>query len=125
MIPDDVKYTKEHEWVRIEGNTVTVGITHHAQEEMGDLVFVELPRPGARVEAGKPMGTVESVKAVSEVFAPVTGKVLAVNDALADHPEHVNKDPHGAGWIARIAVEGEPAGFMTAAEYRAFLGAGS
>ncbi len=124
MIPDDVKYTKEHEWVRQEGRTVTVGITHHAQKEMGDLVFVELPRPGQQLKAGEPMGTVESVKAVSEVFAPVTGKVVEVNEALADHPEKVNQDPHGDGWMARIDLEGEAQGLMTAAEYRAFLGGG-
>jgi glycine cleavage system H protein len=127
MYPENLKYSREHEWVRLEGDQATVGITAHAQEEMGDLVFIELPRVGTRLEAGKPMGTVESVKAVSEVFAPVGGEVVEVNPALADAPDLVNRDPHGAGWMARLrlAAPGEPPGLMTAAEYEAFLAAGA
>lgn len=123
MIPEDLKYTKEHEWVRLEAGTATVGLSHHAQQEMGDLVFVELPEVGETVEAGKPMGTVESVKAVSEVFAPLAGEIAAVNEALADQPELVNQEPYGAGWLARITLAdgASPEGLMTADEYRSFV----
>ena len=126
MIPDDVKYSREHEWVRVENGVATIGITQHAQEQLGDLVFVELPGVGDAVETGNPMGTVESVKAVSEVFAPVTGKVVEINETLADHPERINEDPHGEGWIARIELgaAGEPGDLMTAAEYQAFIESG-
>jgi len=127
MYPENLKYSREHEWVRLEGVTVTVGITAHAQEEMGDLVFIDLPPIGTRLEAGKPMGTVESVKAVSEVFAPVSGEVVEVNPALADSPDLVNRDPHGSGWMARVRLTtpGEPSGLMNAAEYEAFLASGA
>jgi glycine cleavage system H protein len=123
MIPEELKYTKDHEWVRLEAGAATIGISHHAQQEMGDLVFVELPEVGEAVEPGKPMGTVESVKAVSEVFAPLAGEIAEVNEALADQPELVNQDPYGAGWLARITLAGDapPHGLMTADEYRAFL----
>ena len=122
MIPEDLKYTKDHEWVRLEAGTATIGISDHAQQEMGDLVFVELPQVGETVEPGKPMGTVESVKAVSEVFAPLAGKIAEVNEALADQPELVNQEPYGAGWLVRITLaEGSPPeGLMTAEEYRSF-----
>ena len=127
MIPEDVKYSREHEWVRIEGEMATIGITDHAQEELGDLVYVELPGQGDKVEAGKPMGTVESVKAVSEVFSPISGEVVERNESLLDHPEQMNEDPHGEGWMVRISCAGgvEPAGLMTAAEYQAFLDSGA
>jgi glycine cleavage system H protein len=127
MIPDDRKYTKEHEWVRMDEGLATIGISDHAQQEMGDLVFVELPRKGDRVEAGKSIGTVESVKAVSEIFSPVTGEVVEVNESLAEQPEIVNQDPYGAGWLARIASSGgtQPEGLLSAAEYRALVEEGS
>jgi glycine cleavage system H protein len=123
MIPEDLKYTKDHEWVRLEAGTATVGLSHHAQQEMGDLVFVELPEVGEKVEPGKAMGTVESVKAVSEVFAPVAGEIAEINEALADQPELVNQEPYGAGWLARITLadSAAPDGLMTADEYRSFL----
>ncbi|MFQ5670228.1 MAG: glycine cleavage system protein GcvH [Acidobacteriota bacterium] len=123
MIPEDLKYTREHEWIKLEGEMATVGITEHAQKEMGDLVYVELPAKGDQVETGKPMGTVESVKAVSEVFAPVSGEVVEVNSLLLDQPEKINEDPHGAGWMARIKLAGkvDSSALMSAAEYRSFL----
>jgi glycine cleavage system H protein len=121
MIPEELSYSKDHEWVRTAGETVTIGITHHAQQEMGDLVFVELPRTGSRVELGGSMGTVESVKAVSEVFSPVTGEVTEVNEALADRPELVNEDPYGEGWMVRVKLDGPPSDLLTADQYRQFL----
>ena len=124
MVPEDLKYSKEHEWLRLEGETATIGITHHAQEEMGDLVFVELPAAGDGLSAGQVLGTVESVKAVSELFAPVEGEVLAVNEALADRPELVNQDPYGEGWMLRVRVAGGGEGLMSAAEYESYLQAG-
>ena len=126
MIPEDLLYTRQHEWVRIEGKVATIGITDHAQHEMGDLVFVELPNAGDQLQAGGPMGTVESVKAVSEVFCPVTGEVVESNSELLDHPERINEDPHGQGWLARIALAGsvEAAEFMSASDYQAFLDSG-
>jgi glycine cleavage system H protein len=127
MIPEDLFYSREHEWVRVEGDTATIGITHHAQSELGDLVFVELPAPGGRIEAGKPFGTVESVKAVSEVFAPLTGAVTGVHAELAEHPEWINQDPYGKGWMVKVGLAGgrPPAGLMSAADYRAFLASGT
>ena len=126
MIPEELKYSREHEWVRIEGEVATIGITEHAQREMGDLVFVELPKVGDAVESGKPIGTVESVKAVSEVFAPVTGEVLEINEGLLDHPEQINGDPYGEGWLVRISLQGRAAleGLMSASEYQVFLDSG-
>src|ERR1035437_5127897 len=104
MYPDDYRYTKEHEWVLVEGDTATVGITFHAQKELGDIVYVDLPKAGARVEQGKPLGTVESVKAVSEIFSPVSGEVSAINVLLANAPEKLNEDPHGAAWLVKIEL---------------------
>ena len=101
-IPADLRYTKDHEWLRLEGDVATVGITHHAQEQLGDVVFVELPEPGTSVEAGAALGTVESVKAVSDLFAPVTGEVVEVNAALEQSPELVNSEPYGAGWMVKL-----------------------
>jgi len=125
MYPDNFRYTKEHEWVRVEGGTGTVGITFHAQEQLGDIVYVDLPKIGATVPKGASMGSVESVKAVSDVFSPVTGEVIAVNEALADAPEKLNHDPHGEGWLAKIKLSdpGEVAALMTAAEYQTYSGA--
>ncbi|MCP3101245.1 glycine cleavage system protein GcvH [Myxococcus sp. K15C18031901] len=102
-IPSDLKYTKEHEWARVESDKVTVGITDHAQNTLGDVVYVELPKVGATVTEGQPFGTVESVKAVSELFAPISGKVLEVNPELESSPEDVNADPYGDGWLIKIA----------------------
>jgi glycine cleavage system H protein len=101
-IPKDLKYTKEHEWARIQGNTVVVGVTQHAQEALGDVVYVELPKAGATVTSGKQFGVIESTKAVSELYAPISGKVVKVNDALTDNPSTVNSDPYGAGWIIEV-----------------------
>jgi glycine cleavage system H protein len=122
--PENFRYTKEHEWILVEGGTGTVGITDHAQKELGDIVFVDLPRPGAAVEAGKPLGSVESVKAVSDIYSPVTGEVIEVNELLAAAPEKLNEDPHGAAWLVRIRLSNpaELDGLMSAAEYEAYLG---
>ena len=104
LIPNSLKYSKEHEWVRVEENKVVVGISDYAQSQLGDIVFVELPAVGASVVVGKRFSVVESVKAVSDIFAPISGKVLKVNDALNDAPEKVNQDPYGDGWIAVIEL---------------------
>jgi len=101
-MPDDRKYTKTHEWVRVEGDTVTIGITDHAQEELGDVTFVELPAVGKNVTAGEACGVIESVKAASDLYAPVDGEVAASNDALEDAPERVNEDPYGDGWLFKL-----------------------
>jgi glycine cleavage system H protein len=106
LTPEDLKYTEEHEWVAAtEGGAVRVGITAYAQDQLGDVVFVELPKVGAAVAAGSPLGEVESTKSVSEIFAPVSGTVVAVNNALDDTPELINSDPYGGGWIVEINVD--------------------
>ena len=118
MTPDDLYYSKEHEWLRLEGDgSATIGITDHAQQELGDIVYVELPDPGSALEADDVMGSVESVKAVSEIFSPVAGTVTAVNDALEDAPEVVNSDPYGDGWLIRLTLDdpGSPAATMLSA----------
>jgi glycine cleavage system H protein len=120
--PTDRKYTKEHEWVKVTGQQAMVGITDHAQESLGDIVFVELPKVGADLEAGKALGTVESVKAVSDLFAPVSGAVTEVNADLATSPEKVNKDPHGA-WMLKVTMK-NPADLqdlLSAAAYEQFV----
>src|SRR5437764_12540758 len=125
MHPQNFRYTKEHEWVSGEGETGTIGITDHAQEELGDVVYVELPKTGTRVEQGKTFGSVESVKAVSDIFAPVSGEVVEINESLADSPEKLNDDPHGGAWLIKVRL-GNPAEFealMSAADYEAYLGA--
>jgi glycine cleavage system H protein len=121
--PPDLRYTSEHEWVRREDAEAVIGITAFAQSELGDVVYVDLPAPGARVQAGARCGEIESVKTVSELFAPVSGEVLAVNPALADHPELVNGDPYGAGWMLRVrlAAPDELAALLDAAAYAALL----
>ncbi|OLD66434.1 MAG: glycine cleavage system protein GcvH [Acidobacteria bacterium] len=123
MYPEDLKYTKEHEWLAVNGGVGTVGITHYAQSELGDIVYVELPAAGSPVVAGEEFGTVESVKAVSEIFAPVSGEVLEVNTALATSPETINKDPYGDGWLLKLklADSKELDALMTAAEYRKYI----
>jgi glycine cleavage system H protein len=120
-IPEDLQYAKSHEWVRIEDGVATVGITDHAQEELGDVVFVELPEEGASLGAGDTFGTIESVKAVSDLYAPVGGEVVEVNGSLGDTPESVNEDPYGEGWIVRIRVSEEGEGLLSAGEYEKFL----
>ena len=102
--PTDLHYTRDHEWVRVDGDEATVGITQYAAEQLGDIVFVELPEAGRDLEEAKPFGVVESVKAVSDLFAPISGEVKATNDALANEPELVNRDPYGAGWMVRMTV---------------------
>jgi glycine cleavage system H protein len=123
MYPSDYRYTKEHEWIKVSGNTGTIGITDYAQHELGDVVFVELPAVGAKISAGQVFGTVESVKAVSEIFAPVSGDVTEANTALSDTPETLNSDPHGAGWLIKVklANPAEVSGLMDAAAYEAFV----
>ncbi|MBZ4415969.1 glycine cleavage system protein GcvH [Myxococcus sp. RHSTA-1-4] len=101
-IPGDLKYTKEHEWARAQGKVVVVGVTHHAQEALGDVVYVELPKVGSTVTEGKQFGVIESTKAVSELYSPLSGTVVKVNEALADNPSTVNTDPYGAGWIIEV-----------------------
>jgi glycine cleavage system H protein len=123
MVPTDRRYTKEHEWVRLEGNAGTIGITEYAQHELGDVVFVELPKLGARLKSGQTMGTVESVKAVSDIFSPVGGEVIEINETLAQSPEQINKDPHGAAWLVKIRLDNpqEAAALMDAAAYEAYI----
>jgi glycine cleavage system H protein len=124
MDPDNLRYTKEHEWVLVEGNIGTIGITFHAQKELGDIVYVDLPKPGAVLQQGKTIGSVESVKAVSDIFTPVSGEVAEVNGTLAESPEILNKDPYGAGWLVKIKLSepGEAGKLLTAAEYQAYVG---
>jgi glycine cleavage system H protein len=121
--PQNLKYTKEHEWARAEAKSVVVGITFHAQEELGDVVYVELPRVGSSIVAGTPFGVIESTKAVSELFAPISGKVVKVNDSLTGSPQTVNEDPYQAGWL--IEVEPTDArqieGLMDAAAYQKLI----
>ena len=107
MVPDDLRYTKEHEWIKVNGEQGTVGITDYAQGELGDIVFVELPTKGKKVEQMKPFATIEAVKAVSELYAPVSGEVLEVNSQLKDKPELINSDPYGEGWIIKLRI-GDP-----------------
>lgn len=115
-VPEELQYTRSHEWVRMEEGVATVGITDHAQEELGDVVYVELPEAGATVEAGESFGNIESVKAVSDLYAPVGGEVVEVNEALGDAPEKVNEDPYGGGWLVKIRVSGEGE-LLSAEEY--------
>ncbi len=123
MYPSDFRYTKEHEWIKVTGDTGTVGITDYAQHELGDVVFVELPKAGAKFNAGQSFGTVESVKAVSEIYSPVSGEVVETNAALADAPEIINKDPHGAAWMIKIRLTHpeELSSLMDAAAYQAYI----
>jgi glycine cleavage system H protein len=125
MYPENFRYTKEHEWVLVEGDTGTVGITFHAQKELGDIVYVDLPKVGSTAERGKTIGSVESVKAVSDIFSPVSGEVVAVNELLATAPEKLNEDPHGAAWLVKIKLSapGETKELMSAADYQAYAGA--
>jgi len=121
--PDDLKYSKEHEWVLVEGSVATIGITDYAQEQLGDIVFVELPALGDKVSKEDAFGVVESVKSVNDVYAPISGKVLEVNDDLPENPEMVNDDPYGDGWMIKIelADEEELEDLMTAEEYKDYV----
>ncbi len=122
-VPTDLRYTKEHEWVRIEGDTATFGISDHAQEALGDIVFVELPEVGRSIDAGEAYGVVESVKAVSDVYAPVAGEVIEINETLESEADLVNSDPYGAGWIIKVKISDNNADtdLMNPSEYESFL----
>lgn len=123
-LPDDLKYTKDHEWVRLENDgSAVVGITDHAQQQLGELVYVELPEPGRELAAGEGCAVVESVKAASDVYAPLAGKVAAVNDALAGKPDLVNRSPYAEGWLFRLQPSAGASGLLDAAAYRQLLDA--
>ena len=123
MIPEGLKYTKEHEWVKIEGNEAVIGITDHAQLELGDITFVELPEIGGEIKKAESVSTVESVKAASDIYSPVSGEIVDVNRALVDSPETINQSPYEDGWICKIAVKGEvdESGLMDASAYEKYL----
>ena len=123
-VPDDLHYTKDHEWVKIEGKKATIGITDHAQHELTDIVFVELPKVGKVLKAHEILGVVESVKSASEIYSPISGRVIEANKTLEDTPEIVNKDPYGKGWIAVIEISdpGEAKGLISAASYKKQIG---
>ena len=123
--PESFKYTKEHEWVKLEGEVGTIGITDHAQHELGDIVFVDLPKAGSKVTKGETFGSVESVKAVSDIYAPVSGEVMEANELLAQNPEKLNEDPHGVAWLIRVklADSGEINGLLSIADYQKYIGA--
>ncbi len=122
-IPDDLRYTKKHEWARTEGNIVTIGISDHAQDELTDIVYVELPGVGDEFQAGDEIAVVESVKSTSDVFAPVSGKVVEVNSALEDGPEAINADPYGEGWLVKLECSDTSSELLiSAADYKAYLG---
>jgi glycine cleavage system H protein len=120
-LPDDRHYTKEHEWARTDGGRVIVGITDYAQEQLGDVVFVGLPETGSEVEAGQPLGEVESTKSVSDIYSPVSGRIVDKNPEVEATPELVNEDPYGRGWLVAIEPVGDVGGLLTAAEYRALI----
>lgn len=121
--PEDLSYTKDHEWVRVKGDEATVGITDHAQNQLGDVVYVELPKVGDKFEASEPFGSVESVKAVSEIYMPLGGSVTEVNESLNDSPEQVNEDPYGDGWMIRIKIDNpsQVDALLTAVEYEDYI----
>jgi glycine cleavage system H protein len=119
MTPDDLLFTKEHEWLRIADDTGSIGISDHAQKELGEIVYIELPKPGMKFNSGESFGSVESVKAVSELFIPVSGEVVEINEELGAAPEKINEDPYGAGWMIRVRLlnQAETADLMSAEEY--------
>lgn len=123
MVPTDCKYTKSHEWVKIEGDTAVVGITDHAQDALGDITFVELPKAGSSVEKGKECGVIESVKAASDLYSPVSGEIAEVNESLETTPETINNEPHGAGWLFKVRGfnEADLGEMMDAEAYEKFL----
>jgi glycine cleavage system H protein len=120
-IPTDLQYTAEHEWVRLEGDVATVGITQYAADALGDVVYVDLPKPGAALAAGSIVGEVESTKSVGELYAPLDGEVVEANQAVVDAPETINSDPYGDGWLMKVRVSSAPA-LLSADEYRALIG---
>jgi glycine cleavage system H protein len=124
MYPENFRYTKEHEWVSVNGETGTIGITDHAQGELGDIVYVDLPRVGTSVTQGKALGSVESVKAVSDVYSPVSGEVVEVNELLATSPEKLNEDPHGTAWLIRVrlSAQGEIKNLLSSTDYQTYIG---
>ena len=123
--PETYRYTKEHEWVKVDGTAATVGITHHAQHELGDIVFVDLPKAGTRVTQGQSFGSVESVKAVSDIYAPVSGEVISANELLAQKPEKLNEDPHGEAWLIQLKLDdpNEINNLLSATDYQKYVGA--
>jgi glycine cleavage system H protein len=125
MYPADYRYSKDHEWIKVDGATATLGITDYAQQELGDVVFVEVPKVGTAVKSGQSFGTVESVKAVSEIFSPVTGEITETNAALSATPEKINSDPHGEAWLVKIRLSDpkEVSSLMDAAAYEAYIAA--
>jgi glycine cleavage system H protein len=124
--PDDRRYSKEHEWLKVDSGTATIGITDYAQDQLGDIVYVDLPQPGAAIAQFKKIGEIESVKAVSDLFTPASGEVLEVNEKLIEKPELVNSDPHGQGWLLRVRLTApsEADALLSAAEYDAFIAPG-
>ena len=125
MYPENYRYTKEHEWVHVEGDTGTIGITDHAQQELGDIVYVDLPKPGTHLDQGKTLGSVESVKAVSDIYAPVSGEVVEINPLLSTAPEKLNEDPHGDAWLVKIKLSApdEIKRLLSAEDYQNYVGA--
>jgi glycine cleavage system H protein len=125
MYPANFHYTKEHEWVRVEGDLGVVGITDHAQQELGDIVYVDLPKPGTHLDQGKTLGSVESVKAVSDIYAPVSGEVVEINPLLSTAPEKLNEDPHGDAWLVKIKLSApdEIKRLLSAEDYQNYVGA--
>jgi len=121
-IPEGLKYTKDHEWIKIEGTTATIGITDFAQSELGDIVYIDITTVGETVKEHDIFGTVEAVKTVSDLFMPVTGKVLELNSALDANPEKVNEDPYGDGWMIKVEVSGSADGLLSAAQYKELIG---
>ena len=123
MYPEEYRYTKEHEWVKQEGGVGVVGITHHAQSELGDIVYVDLPKVGAKVEMGKTLGSVESVKAVSDIYSPLSGEVIEINESLTTAPEKLNEDPHGAAWLVklRMSAPDQVNRLLSSADYQAYI----
>jgi glycine cleavage system H protein len=123
--PEDYRYTKQHEWVHLAGDTATIGITFHAQKELGDIVYVDLPKTGTKIDKGRSFGSVESVKAVSDIYAPVSGEVIEVNEGLATAPEKLNEDPHKAAWLIKVRVDGasEFNNLLSSADYQSYVGA--
>lgn len=122
-IPEELSYTKDHEWVQVKGDNATIGITDHAQRQLGDVVYVELPKAGDKFESAEPFGSVESVKAVSEIYMPISGTVAEINDTLNDSPEQVNEDPYGSGWMVVLKMS-EPSqvdGLLSAIEYEDYI----
>jgi glycine cleavage system H protein len=125
MYPEEFRYTKEHEWVKAEGGIGIVGITDHAQQELGDIVYVDLPKVGTTVEKGKTLGSVESVKAVSDIYSPVSGEVLEINESLTTKPEKLNEDPHGAAWLVKVRMSNpdEVKQLLSSSDYQAYIAA--